>query len=101
MSKVEELKQRGAVQLSRRYRLVAVLPEGKTGLQCLREARPHTAAMLEERLERWAKDMYLNSAHAVESGCQIELTYEEFNEWLHLHKRAPLDGYKAIPKKEG
>jgi hypothetical protein len=85
-TKVEHLIQRGAIQLSRKYRIVGVLPDGRTGLQCLRELDPDQAAFFEKRLEEWSLHEFLSRS----AENQVELTVEEFNEWLRRRGCKPL-----------
>ena len=65
MDKIDQLIARGATQISRKYQMVGVLPEGKTGLQCLRETDPQAAKELEQRmgriLENQARNRFLSN----------------------------------------
>lgn len=85
---VKELFERGAIQLSRKYRTVAVMPEGKTGMECLQEHYPEEAKHLLERIEENAKDQFLR----LHSSTHVELTREEFNEWLQLRGCKTMEG---------
>lgn len=79
--KIRDLFRRGARQLSRKYRLVGILPEGKTGMQCLEEVDPESARRLQERAEDWAVDEFLR-IHGQKMGCVLELSEGEFKEFL-------------------
>ena len=76
----------GYRQLSRKYRHVGKLPEGKTGLQCLREADPALAAHFERNLEEMCADWYLRIYAREGDGCVEALSVEEFEEFLHWKK---------------
>lgn len=75
----------GAMQLSRRYRHIGVppvLPKGETYFDLVKRLDP----LQYERLEQRAKELvvhYLPETH-------IELTFEEFNEWLLETGRTPV-----------
>ncbi len=79
----------GYKQVSRKYRMVAGLPEGKTGLEALKEADPEKYADLMTRVEEMAADRYRTYC-ADKNGHRLTLTWEEFNEFLTLTGRKPL-----------
>jgi hypothetical protein len=75
--KIAEFIARGAVQLSRKYRRIAVppeLPPGQTFLAMLRERDP----VQWEKLEEQARSHLLYR----DEQSHIELSFDEFNEWL-------------------
>lgn len=78
---IDELLQQGAQQVSRKYRIVARLPVGMTGLDALRERSPERYADVMRRAEQWAADEYRRDV-ACRHGDYFELTVEEFNEFL-------------------
>jgi len=76
-----------AIQLSRKYRTVAVppeLPQGSatTYLDMLRERHPRTWARFEEQAREYVARF--------DSSYHVELTWEEFNEWLKAKGCKPL-----------
>ncbi len=84
--KITALRNRSAIQLSRKYRLIGVppeLPEGKTFLDLLRERDPLAWQHVEDR----ARELIVQ----MDRSTHIELTVEEFNEWLAQRGCAPLD----------
>lgn len=75
--KIAEFVTRGAIQLSRKYRMIGVPPqleEGKSFLDLLRERNP----LLWKRYEAEAREEITRSDRAT----HVELTAPEFNEWL-------------------
>lgn len=64
-------------QTSRKYRHVARLPPGKTGIQALKDASPDECRRVEELLERQCAAQYLR-LYAAKEGFREELTEEEF-----------------------
>lgn len=82
MSKVDELLKRGAQQISRKHRTVAVLPEGMTGLDALERYCPEEFERLMQRIEDSAADSYRRSPAAYRNGHQINLTVDQFQEFL-------------------
>lgn len=84
-AKIAALIARGAVQLSRKYRRIAVPPElpmGRTFLDELRERDP----IRWERLEVQARGMLMYD----DSSSHIELSWDEFNEWLVQTGKKPV-----------
>lgn len=85
MTFVDDLLASGVEQLSRKYRLVARLPPGMTGLEALRERAPDRYHALTKRMaettERLAADEYRRWV-AKDHGDEFELTVEEFSEFL-------------------
>jgi hypothetical protein len=69
-----ELLAKGYQQISRKYRHVARLPEGKTGLQALMEVDPLLAKRMLDSAESYAKEHYLR-VHAKD---KLTLSEEEF-----------------------
>lgn len=84
-TKITTLIASGAIQLSRKYRLVGLPPalNGGTFLDLLRDCDPYEWA----RLEEIAKERVIRLSRT-----QTELTLEEFDEWLKQHGRSPLRG---------
>lgn len=75
--KIAGLIARGAVQLSRKYRLIGVPPTlapGKTYLDMMRERDP----LGWQRLEDQARDRVVHADRET----HVELSWDEFNEWL-------------------
>jgi len=85
---IDELIARGFVQTSRKYRLVAGLPAGKTGVEALREANPERLERLLKWLEEKASSEYRTYC-AEKEGNQLTLTWGEFNEFLVKTGRSP------------
>ena len=79
--KIADLYARGAIQLSRKYCHVGVLPEGKTGLELMQEVEPRWVEEERRQLEQKAAENYIR-CYGHNNGCIIELTYDEFEEWL-------------------
>ena len=92
---VDELLQQGVKQISRKYRTVARLPVGMTGLDALRERSPERYAQIMRRAESWAAEEYRIGV-AKDYGDEFELTVEEFSEFLKKTGRG--NGWK--PKGE-
>ncbi len=67
----------GYKSTSNKYRNVARLPEGKTGLEALRDCAPEEYARIMEQAERQAADRY-RRFNAAEHGDQETLTVDEF-----------------------
>lgn len=67
----------GWVQISRRHRMVARLPKGKTGLQALQERDLGAYKRLMERVEREAASTFLR-VYSNREGERRELTLPEF-----------------------
>lgn len=67
---IDELLQQGVKQLSRKYRLVARLPVGMTGLDALRERSPERYADVMRRAEQWAADEYRQYVACAHGDCE-------------------------------
>lgn len=67
----------GYMQTSARFRCVARLPEGKTGLEALRDVAPNDYARIMGQAERNAADEF-RRIYAERCGLQIQLGPEEF-----------------------
>lgn len=67
----------GYQQTSAKYRTIARLPEGMTGIEALKLADQEAYAHLQERLEREAASTF-RRVYAQQLGCQIMLSPEEF-----------------------
>jgi len=83
--KIAEFIMRGAIQLSRKYRLIGVpplLPAGTTYLDILRERDP----LGWQRFEDTARDRIARADRST----HVELSYEEFSEWLVQRGFKPL-----------
>jgi hypothetical protein len=85
---VDELLKQGVRQLSRKYRTVARLPPGMTGLQALQERAPERYKEVMKRAEEWAAEDYCRYV-AEKYGDHFELTVEQFNEYLAKTGRRP------------
>lgn len=88
MSRVDQIIAGGFKQVSRKYRTLARVPAGKAPLDALREVNPQAAKRLEERIADWATDEYIR-CHA-EGENKVELSVEEFKEYLGKTGRAPV-----------
>ena len=86
MRDIDKLIEDGYEQVSRKYRTVARLPPGKTGLEALREVDPRLADQFLKNANEMAKHQYLRCYDSD----KIELTYEEFSEFLIKTGRSPL-----------
>lgn len=78
---IDELLQQGVAQLSRKFRHVARLPPGMTGLEALRERAPNRYAEVMRRAEQWAADEYRHYVAQYHDD-SFTLTVEEFSEFL-------------------
>lgn len=87
LSRVDELIAEGYEQISRKYRTLARLPYGKTGLEALAEVDPDLAVQYLRNAEEMAKSQYLR----VYSRDKVELTTEAFNEFLQKTGRRPVE----------
>lgn len=85
MRNIDQLIAQGYIQVSRRYRIVARLPEGKTGLEALREVDPRLVQEMLDRVERDATDMYLR-VHATPAE-KLNLSETEFEAFLERKNR--------------
>jgi hypothetical protein len=81
VSRVDELIAGGFKQVSRKYRHLARLPPGKTGLEALAEVDPRLAAHFLARANESAEMMFLRVHHA-DGPDHVTLTVEEFKEYL-------------------
>ena len=98
MPNVKELFDQGYKQVSRKYRQLAGLPAGKTGIQALEAHHGHYESFMKDMEERAAE--YYRTYCAAKDGNVVQLTPEEFNEWLVLNGRTPspawlVAGYKS------
>ncbi len=82
--KIAGMLEDGWVQLSRKFRMVGNLPQGKTGIEMIREVDPARAAQEQLKFDRQMKDTYLRTYATRQQGspCIQELTESEFNEFL-------------------
>lgn len=78
-AKAQRLIDEGWEQTSRKYRAVARLPAGKTGLQALLEVDPLRVLRLLENAEMWAADEFRRVHSHEENGMRQELTNVEFH----------------------
>ena len=85
---VDDLLARGARQTSRKYRGVACLPRGMTGIEALKERSPEQYTRLLKDMESRAADMYRTYV-AQSFGDHYELSVEQFNEFLAKTGRKP------------
>jgi hypothetical protein len=83
--KVADLIAAGYKQTSRRYRMLARIPPGKTGLEALAEFDSHLAEHFLENANRAAASQYM-SCYA-KGDDKLELTEEEFNEFLRQKRK--------------
>lgn len=88
MSKIDEIIEAGFEQVSRKYRTLARLPPGKTGLEALAEVDPGLARnfldQANEAAARHYRAMYAKREN------KIVLSIEEFKEYLLKTGRAPV-----------
>ena len=77
---VQELIDQGYESTSNKYRTVARLPPGKTGVEALREVSPHDYALIVYRIEQQCASAY-RRIYAQRNGDQIELSVEEFRQF--------------------
>lgn len=91
----KELVAQGYRQLSRAYRMVGRLPEGKTGLEALAEHDPRLAADFKARAEDWATEHYLRTYARGEPEI-LELSDEEFKDFYQAKNGTPT---KLDPRK--
>ena len=86
--KAQELLVQGYKQTSRKFRMLAKVPDGYTPIQALRRASPTEAKRVEEQFHRWASDafMRLSNKNAVPefSYCYIEIDQETFDAFRRL-----------------
>lgn len=68
----------GYRQVSRKFRHVARLPDGMTGLEALRSVDPDLHDRMMQRMEEEAAD-HFRRVHASEQGLWLTLTTEEFD----------------------
>ncbi len=73
----KELVAAGYKQRSRKYRLVAKLPDGETGLEALKRCNPSAFRNIMDFAEHKAADHY-RAYNAQAEGNELELTAEEF-----------------------
>lgn len=83
--KIERMRKEGFIQLSRKYRLVGNLPEGKTGIEMIREVDPYMAKHFQEHFDEQMKEHFLR-VYALNTEHQVELSEAEFAEWLRQRK---------------
>ena len=80
MSRVDDLIAAGFQQTSRRFRMLARMPAGMTGLQALATVDPNLAARLQQHAEETAAEHY-RRVYAPPAD-QVTLTPAEFDEFL-------------------
>jgi hypothetical protein len=97
MSKVDDLITRECIQLSRKYRTVGIIPKGESGLSALRKADESAWRRIMERAEGQAREEFLRLSSSRQH--RIELTVDEFNEYLRKTGRKP-DGQPPRTIKE-
>lgn len=85
---VDALLAQGVRQLSRKYRTVARLPPGMTGLEALKERAPEKYKEVMKWAEERAADVYCRY-EAQKHGDQFDLSVEQFNEYLAKTGRKP------------
>jgi hypothetical protein len=84
----DELIEKGCMQVSRKYRLVGFMPAGYgTALEALAALQPEVAAGL---MRRYAASLEAHAKQEVCSTNTVELTPEEFNEYLSKTGRKPV-----------
>lgn len=64
--------------ISNRYRLIARLPEGKTGLEALKERAPESFEHIMQHAEQLAADEYRRT-YARQHGDEVELSSEDYS----------------------
>lgn len=85
---VDDLLAQGAEQMSRKYRLVARLPEGMTALEALKDRDMPLYERVMADAERRARELYRLHV-AKRYGDYFELSVAEFNEFLVKTGRSP------------
>lgn len=85
--KIRQMIAEGYIQLSRKYRLLGNLPEGKTGIEAMREVDPRMAQHFQDTFDRQMKEQFLRVYGKVGEHV-VELTQEEFSEFLRQRKEA-------------
>jgi hypothetical protein len=88
MRNIDELIAQGYEQTSRKYRIVARLPPGKTGLEALAEVDPGLAANILRNANEQAAQQF-RRVHA-QGEDQLTLTWGEFNEFLVKTGKGPM-----------
>lgn len=79
----EHLHSRKAWQFSRKPRIVATLPEGKTALEALRSSAPSEYRRVMQQAESWARDAY-GTYCAKRDGEEHKLDVRTFKIWKEL-----------------
>lgn len=98
MSKGKELFDKGAIQLSRKYRHVGVLPEGKTGVEMMEKVDPEYVRHRRELMERDCAEQFLR-VYGCKEDCTYKLTEEEFSEFLEEKRKRSEAHMKELDKK--
>jgi hypothetical protein len=88
MNRVGVLIATGFKQVSRKYRKLARIPAGKTGLEALAEVAPDLAAHFLAQAQERAADHYRSRYATGEDA--VELSDEDFKEYLAKTGRAPI-----------
>lgn len=81
----------GYEQVSRKFRRIARLPPGETGRQALERVDSQYVRDVEAQIERTCAEMY-RRVYAEREGNMVELTVEEFAEFLYATGRS--NGWK-------
>ncbi len=71
-------------QTSSRYRIVARLPPGLTGIQAMEQVDPDTANQIRKRIEKMTTDGFLRMYATNMEDLHLCLTPEEFAEYKKL-----------------
>ena len=80
MSRIDDLIAAGFQQVSRKYRMLARLPPGMTGLEALATVDPQLAAHMLLNANRQAAEQYMRVY--AKGPDQVTLTEHEFDEYL-------------------
>ena len=89
----KDLYKQGFRQVSRKYRMVARLPEGKTGLEALAEVDPRLAKDMLDRMNNAAAEQYLRCY--AKPPYVLTLSVEEFDEFKNDERKN--DHYYMAP----
>ncbi len=80
-----DLHARGAQQTSRKFRCVAWLPSGETGMQALERVAPNAAREIRQRIEDSCADTY-RRMHAERDGNQQALDLRTFQAFKRIER---------------
>lgn len=81
---VRQLVAQGYKQVSSRYRIVARLPDGMTGIEALESVDASLAKHMRDTMNKQAAEQYLRVYAPLEQ--KVELTEEEWIAWRDLQR---------------